>query len=358
MTVGGVERALLGVLSSLPAEQYEVHLGLVHKSGALLDLVPANVKMHELTCYQKYWRFFNDPPLRNINVLMKEWHLWEAFLHLLLYVHFKILGSRYLFYRYMLRNEPNLPGHYDMAVAFAGPSQMIDYYVCEKVDATEKWGWIHFDVSKIWIDREMTRRLYRKYDKINIVSKEAKDVFDNMFPEFKEKTEVRYNVVPRERILELAASGLSFADDYHGHRILTVGRISIEKGQRLAIDAMSLLKKKGHDVRWYFVGEGNDIDFCRKRVSDLGLTTNVVFLGLQTNPYGFMRDCDIYVQPSRHEGFCITLAEALYFDKPIVTTGFSGAREQLADKVDAWIVGFSPEALAESIDKALDSLNK
>ena len=79
----------------------------------------------------------------------------------------------------------------------------------------------------------------------------------------------------------------------------------------------------------------------------------VVFLGLQKNPYGYMRDCDLYVQPSRHEGYCITLAEALSFNKPVVVTGFSGAREQLVGKSDAWIADFSPDSLAARINDAL-----
>jgi glycosyltransferase involved in cell wall biosynthesis len=356
MNVGGVERALLGVLSSLPSDHYEVHLGLVHKKGALLGSVPVNVKIHELVRYQNYWRLFNDPPIRSIKALLKERHLWEAFVHLLLFAHFKFTGSRYLFYRYMLSNEPIQLGHFDVAVAFAGPSQMIDYYICEKVDAAEKWGWIHFDVSKIGIDRGMTRRLYRKYDKIYIVSQEAKDVFDKMFPEFKDKTEVRYNGVPRKHIMEIATQGPTFSDDYQGYRILTVGRLSEEKGQRLAIDALYLLKKKRNNVRWYFVGEGKDMDYCKVYADDLGLSDDIVFLGLQANPYGYMRDCDVYVQPSRHEGFCIALAEALCFNKPIVATCFSGAREQLGGKADAWIAEIDPESLAERIDAAFNSL--
>lgn len=45
-----------------------------------------------------------------------------------------------------------------------------------------------------------------------------------------------------------------------------------------------------------------------------------------------MKQCDIYMQPSRHEGYCITLGEARCFDNPIVTTNFTGANEQIKHK--------------------------
>lgn len=353
MNVGGVERSLLGLLSTLPLDQYEVHLGLVHKVGGLLDRVPTNVQVHEIHICHQYWQLINEPPLWGIKKMAKVGHLWEGLVHLLLYAHFKLTDTRWLFYRYLLRHEPMLPGEYDVAVAFAGPSQMIDYYVCEKVNAKEKWGWIHFDVSKFGIDRGMTSRLYRNYQHIYIVSEAAKKIFDGMFPQFKNKTEVRYNVVDKTSVRELASQGPTFTDNYKGKRILTVGRISEEKGQRLAISTLQLLKEKGFDARWYFVGEGCDLAYCQQLAKEKGVEDDAVFLGLQINPYGFMRECDIYVQPSRHEGFCITLAEALCFNHPIVATDFIGAREQLQNRPDSIITAHSADALATEIEKFL-----
>ena len=51
-----------------------------------------------------------------------------------------------------------------------------------------------------------------------------------------------------------------------------------------------------------------------------------------------MKQCDIYVQPSRHEGYCITLAEARCFNNPIVSTNFTGANEQILHEHNGLIV--------------------
>ena len=57
---------------------------------------------------------------------------------------------------------------------------------------------------------------------------------------------------------------------------------------------------------------------------------NVILLGTKTNPYPYMKACDIYLQPSRHEGKPIAVEEAKILQKPIVVTDYFSAREQMA----------------------------
>ena len=249
----------------------------------------------------------------------------------------------------MLRKEPLIEGVFDVAHAYAGPVSMLDYYICEKIKAKKKYGWIHFDITKFGIDKRMTRRLYKNYEKIFVVSETAKEKFDGMFPEFAYKTEVRYNVVPREQILLQAELADTFVDDFDGKRILTVGRLSKEKGQDVTIEVLKSLVDKGYDVKWYYVGEGKLRSECEQKAKDLGVSERAMFLGLQTNPYGYMRDCDVYVQPSRHEGYCITLAEARCFTAPIVSTNFTGAEEQLKSYPRSVVTGMNAEDIANGI---------
>ncbi len=363
MNVGGVEKAFLGLLSVIPLNQYEIHLGLINKKGGFLDFLPKELKFHEISIYHKYWNLINEPPLQNIENYIKHGHIIEALVHFFFYIQLKISSNRYWFYKYILRNEPMLEGKYDLAVAFAGPSQMIDYYVCEKINAPIKCGWIHFDISKYGIDKGMTCQLYKKYKKIFIVSQTGKNIFDQSFPSLREKTEVFYNIVPPQQIHKLAEIGPSFDDGFKGKRILTVGRISEEKGQRVAIEALKIIIDKGYEVKWYFVGDGKDKAYCENLSLRFGLSDCIVFLGTKTNPYGYLKDCDIYVQPSRHEGFCITLAEALCFGNPIVATDFTGAKEQLQQRSNGIVIGMSAREIAKGVIDAfsygfLDNIGK
>lgn len=152
----------------------------------------------------------------------------------------------------------------------------------------------------------------------------------------------------------MSYEGKSFEDDFDGVRILTVGRLSKEKGQHLTIPVLARLKKEGYNVRWYCIGEGNSRNEYEELVKKYKVEEDYIFLGASTNPYSFMRDCDIYVQPSIHEGYCITLAEARCFDNPIVTTNFTGAIEQISHGESGLISQCNENDIYLNIKRLLD----
>ena len=345
MNVGGVEKSLINLLLVLPREKYDIHIGLVRQEGGLLPYLPSDVTIHHISDIQEHWDELKNPPLQSIKSYIQTGRLIKGISALIVYLICKIQGSFMGWTQYVLKDTKGLEETFDLAVAYAGPTSDIDYYICNKIKSKKKIGWIHFDVSKFWIDRNMVRQLYGQYERIFVVSETGKAIFDQIFPQFKDKTEVFHNIVSPLQIRELATLGESFQDDFKGKRILTVGRISPEKGQFEAIQALN--------IRWYFVGEGSDLEHCKYEVDRIGLCEDVSFLGTKTNPYAYMRDCDIYMQPSRHEGFCITLAEALCFESPIVATNFTGAQEQLQGRENGFVVGMSAKDIAAGIEKAL-----
>ncbi len=351
--VGGVEKALLNLISILP-DNISVTILTMEKKGEFLNDLPEGVEVLESTLYKDIKWMINGNPYQVIKSLFikKKILLGLQFLFLTIY---RILTRDSLpLYNFLFMKEKNIAQFYDVAIAYAGPSSLIDFLTVKKIRSEKKIGWIHFDILKFGIDQRATRQLYRKYDKIFAVSKVAKEHFDQVFPEFKNKTEIFYNVVSPNDVQKLADRDVSFVDNFSGKRILTVGRISPEKGQNYAIEALKILVEKGYPVKWYFVGDGSFRKDCEELVLKYQLGEHVVFLGTKKNPYPYMKDCDIYVQPSRHEGFCITLAEAKVFDKPIIATDFAGAREQLCKRSNAMITGFTEQDIANGIIEVLE----
>ena len=241
---------------------------------------------------------------------------------------------------------------FDMVISYNARTEICSYYAMEKVRAKVKCFWIHQDVSYITNRFEMMNRFGRDSSKIFLPCEEAKRRFDIVFPNLKDKSDVFYCIVSVEKILRLASQGETFNDSFSGKRLLTVGRISDEKGQKMAIRALKILLEKGKDVKWYFIGDGKDKDVCKQIAKELDIEKNVVFLGANTNPYRYMKDCDVYVQPSLSESFCMTLTEVLCFGNPIVCTNFCGV-EQLKGRSNGYIVDISVEALADGVEKAL-----
>ena len=352
MNIGGVEKALLNMLKTMDSSQNEVTVLMLEKKGGFLNSLPNWVKVDELSYYRDIKEEFNKPPKELILNYLKSGNIFRAIYFFIISLFCKLKGDRELLLKALFSKYPDYIGEYDEAIAYAGPMALIDYYIANKVKAKRKLGWIHFDITTVGIDINLSRKLYRKFDEINIVSKDAKEKFDSVFPEFKNKTKVFYNVILKEEILKLAGEK-GFDDNYTGLRLLTVGRISKEKGQDLAIEALKKILDRGIDAKLYLVGTGNFEKECKKLAINLGIEDRVVFLGAKSNPYPYMKECDIYIQPSRYEGYCITLAEALIFDKKIVATKFTGALEQLKGKENSQICDYTSESISEGILKLL-----
>ena len=132
MGVGGVEKSLLGLLSTLDPEKYDIHIGMLRKQGGFLQMLPEYVTVHE--CFRGVWSVVNLPPLSTIKTLLRKGHILEAVVHLYCYAIFKITGDRTLFYKYVLRNESPINIEFDEAYAYAGPASMLDFYICRKIN--------------------------------------------------------------------------------------------------------------------------------------------------------------------------------------------------------------------------------
>lgn len=77
--------------------------------------------------------------------------------------------------------------------------------------------------------------------------------------------------------------------------------------------------------------------------------------GIRDNPYPYIRNCDIFVQPSRFEGKSVVLDEAKLLCRPILVTNYQTANEQITDQKNGVICDMTPQSIAESIMKMLHS---
>ena len=139
--------------------------------------------------------------------------------------------------------------------------------------------------------------------------------------------------------------------------ILTVARLVIvHKGYDVAIKAAKLLKNDGYKFKWFVIGDGAD----RKRIEQLILEEEIddcfILLGKKDNPYPYMKNCDIYVQPSKKEGFGLTVVEAKILNRPILCTNFNTASEIINDRYDGIIVDQNEEALYRGLRMYIDNL--
>lgn len=354
MNIGGTEKALLNMIAEIPNDKYEVTILMLERYGGFLNEIPKWVKVKYLNNYSEIKPILNNPPQNTIKKFIKKGCFIKAFNIAVTYYISKMLKNKNIFFKYILSDYPKLKEEYDLAVAYAGPMDFITYYVLNRINAKQKVQWIHFDIDRIGFDKDFAEKNYKKFNNIFVVSEKAKKKLINKLPNIKDKVEVFYNIVSKDLIQEMSIKDNGFEDEFDGTRILTVGRLSKEKGQDLFIIALAKLKEEGYNVRGYLIGDGPSKNEYQNLINNLGLKDNCILLGAKKNPYPYMKNCDIYVQPSRHEGYCITLAEARCFNSPIVTTNFTGAKEQIKKEITGLICNINHEDIYKNIKKLLD----
>ncbi|HDX9650756.1 MULTISPECIES: glycosyltransferase [Bacillus] len=353
MNIGGTEKALLNMVAEIPKEKYEVTILMLEKKGDFLNFIPKGVRIEYVKGYEEMQYILNKPTRVVIADFIKQRKIVKALQLAVLYVISKIMKERSVIFKYCLQNYEDAYKNYDIAIAYAGPMDFISYFVANKVEARRKIQWIHFDIEKIFFNKHFVNKVYKKFQHVFVVSDVGKMKLTQTVPELINKAETFLNIISPEMICKMANEGIGFADDFEGVRILTVGRLSIEKGQDLTISVLARLKEAGFNVRWYCIGDGKERGMYEKLVKNYDVQGDYIFLGAVSNPYPFMKQCDLYVQPSRYEGYCITLAEARCFNNPIISTDFTGASEQIIHNHNGLIVQFDEQQMYDSIVQIL-----
>lgn len=354
MNVGGTEKALLNMISELPKNQFDITIFMLEEYGGFLDSIPSEVRVEYYKGYHNIKEIIKKPIHVTALDFFKKGKLVKALIMIFIYFISKITKERSLFYKYILTSYPIDKKEYEIAVAYAGPMDFISYFIAHKIKSKRKLQWIHFDITKIGFNKYFAAKIYKKFDRIFVVSKEGKNKLVSMLPKLNYKINEFSNIVSPELVEVMAGEGMGFEDQYEGIRILTVGRLSKEKGQDLAIPVLAKLKENGINVRWYCIGDGNARDEYEQLINSYNLKNDFILLGVYANPYPFMKQCDIYVQTSRHEGYCITLAEARCFDNPIISTNFTGASEQILDEETGLLVSFDEYQMYKAISRLLN----
>jgi glycosyltransferase involved in cell wall biosynthesis len=354
---GGVEKALVSLLKTIDKSQYTISLLLLENNGIFLSDVDKNIDIRILSLpkFIKYYLFYGRN--ESIKRLFNDNKHYQLIKFLLLFSYWKYfkknsVESNLILYCNKII-EP-LQEDFDLAIDFQGLGSGLfsTFFIANKVSSNKKMTWIHQDLielSKIYnIDYDLMQKLYSKFNKINCVSKKTKDIFLKLFPDLTNKTQVIYNVLIEKEIIEL-----SMIEDYNlstnSIKIVSVGRLTYQKGFDVAISVMKKLSENNFDFKYYIVGDGELYNELSLKIIELNLSDKVFLVGFNKNPYQFMKNCDIYFQPSRFEGFCITLGEAKVFNKPIVTTNFSGASEQILNNHTGIIIDFDEPQMYESL---------
>ena len=188
-----------------------------------------------------------------------------------------------------------------------------------------------------WIEKVATKRLFNRADGIVAVSKViAMDLVES-FHLSREKIVSIYNGYELRNMEMRAGEPLGIKEEewFKGNVIVSVGRLSKEKGHIHLIKAFACVQKYIQNARLLILGEGELAGELEEKIKRLGLEDNVKLYGFVNNPYQIVKKSDLFVMSSLNEGFPNALAESLCLGVPSISTDCdSGAREILAPNTD------------------------
>lgn len=339
MEIGGAERALLGLLSSIDYSKYDVDLFLLRHSGELLDLIPNEVNLlPEIPQYRAVMLpMVSALKDGQINVVLgrlvgkikaKNYSIKHPAQSSAVAIDYS--------HKYVVDSLPKVNDkNYDCAISFLTPH----YIVSKKVNANKKIAWIHTDYSTVSVDIESELKMWSQYDYIASISNDVTNAFLVKFPSLEDKIVLIENILSEDFIEKQSnlfdVSGEMQSDSI---KLLSVGRFCEQKNFDNVPEIASLIKAKDVDFKWYLIGYGSDEELIRTKISEYNMDGTVIVLGKKENPYPYIKACDIYVQPSRYEGKCVAVREAQILDKPVVITNYTTAQSQLNDGFDGAIV--------------------
>lgn len=310
---GGAERVLVDLINGLDESEYDITLYTMTKDNFEKSGISRAVD------YRTVYESADD--FSGLKRYLKKFR--NKFLNLV-YSH----CSAKSFYKRVFKEK------YDVELA------AIEGYTTRIVSgstnpASNKIAWLHTDLeTNHWSrlafkdDSEETQA-YKSFDTVICVTENVRRI---LFEKFSKdiNTAVISNPIRKDNILSLAEQGeCNIPKKPDVLRVCYLGRLQEEKGADRLLEAHKRLLDEGKKLELIMVGDGCDMGKLRKFVDENGLMDSVHMLGYLDNPYPYIKTADLFVCPSRAEGFGLVLVEAMILDLPVMSTDCAGPNEIL-----------------------------
>lgn len=305
---GGAEKVLVNLVNNLDKTQFDITLQTLFDVGVNRKYLNSNIR---------YIGGYKRMPRGNS-------HIMKIFSPKKLYTHF-------------------IKENYDIIVSYLeGPTARIASGCTN--NNTKLVSWIHCK-----IDNKQTASIgfrnfneaklcYNRFDYTVCVSKWVKNYFVNTF-NFHKPIGVLYNTIETNEILEKSKEkidDIQFSNDTIN--ICSVGKLTHIKGFDRLVKIHKRLLENGIKNHVYIFGIGEEKENLLAYINNNNLSDTFSLMGYKTNPYKYVKNCDLYVCSSLSEGFSTSVTESLIVGTPVVTTLCSGMNELLGENNEYGIV--------------------
>lgn len=350
LQIGGVQISLLNLLNEIHND-YDVTVLSFYCNEEYQNLIPDNVHLIGLNSLYRYLGIsqgeLRKKPLQ---------YAVRAFLATLT----RLFGRSFTI-KLMSLFQRTI-GPYDCAISYLHEAGQKSFYggcnefVLKKVKAKKKIAWLHCDFEQSGANNANSQKIYRQFDSIVACSEGCRQSFIRCIPDLEHRTYSIRNCNDYSRIRKLSENDILY--DKKFFNIVTVARLSKEKGIERAILAIKKCLENALPVRYHIVGSGDMKYKLMDLVAENNLSDNVVFYGNQTNPYRYVKNADLFLLPSYHEAAPMVFDEAACLGVPILATETTSTDEMISKSNSGFVCENSQEGLATALLKILSDQNQ
>ncbi len=256
--------------------------------------------------------------------------------------------------------QPKLKG-YDLAIAYRAETRknvLTSGYVrildrC--VEAKTKAVWIHYDANHLNASAAFNERYYQKIDKIVGVSQSVAKAFEGVNPTLSSKMDYCYHFLNYKKLYENSEKTQAIPYPENKFICFSACRLSDEKGIPRGISAIAPTLKNHDDIVWYIAGDGPASQSIEDAIKENDLDGRIILLGNQSNPYPYMKNCDLLLSLSYHETGPMVCLEAKSLHVPCFVTETLSSYEILQDGVDSFVCENSEEGIRKSFAELMNN---
>ena len=267
LNAGGAERIVTTIANHLPREKFSPSILLLRKEGLYLDFLQNDVEIIDI----------KTPRIRHaLKPILKQ----------------------------IRKRKPD--------IVFSGFGE-VNAYLSLFIKLFPKTKFIARETNVVsqHVTRREIRFFYKFYNNYNKIICQSDDMMNDLVKNFKIKNNklikinnpVDFNFI--EEKLENATKPESYREGYKN--VVAIGNLSSRKGFDNLLKVFKFLKNE--KILLHILGDGRDKELLHQMKDNLGLE-NVIFHGVQKNPYPFLKFADLFVLSSRYEGFPNVLLEA------------------------------------------------
>jgi len=299
LRVGGAERVITTILNELVRDPLDLHLALLQREGPFLDQLCPAVTVHDLHARRA---LHAAPALRQLICRLRP---------------DVVLASAFRINLLTTLLKPALPRGTRLVLR--------EVTVLESLLGA---GWRSRVLSFV------ASRAFRNAHAIVCQTDAMRSDFQQRLRIDHDRLVTIFNPVDFAALQALSSEFSSpFSDDGPGPHVVGVGRLDRAKGFDRLLRAFPALLARSPQARLWLVGDGVEADSLRTLADELQITNSVRFVGMQRNPYVWMKHADLFVLPSRYEGLPNALLEATALGCPTIASDHPGGTREIMTRL-------------------------